>query len=57
MYCVMNLLEKIMNNEIPRLPGETDYLYEQRCKCIRYLGSKWILAEKMQKPKEAIWKG
>lgn len=46
-----------MPNEIPRLPGETDYHYEQRCKCIRYLGSKWILADKVQKPKDVLWKG
>lgn len=44
-------------NEIERLPGETDYLYEQRCKAIAYLGKKWILAEKVSKPKETVWKG
>lgn len=45
-----------MTNNIPRLNGETDYHYEQRVKCIQYLGSKWILARKMQKPEKTEWK-
>lgn len=43
--------------EIKRLPGESDHHYTQRCNALQYLGKKYILAEPIKKPKEAMWKG
>jgi hypothetical protein len=47
-----------MNNEhnIPRLQGESDYHYSQRCKAITYLGKRWILAEKVARPANPEWR-
>lgn len=45
-----------MQNEIPRLVGETDYHYEQRCKAIAYLGNKWLLAENVSRPEKPEWR-
>jgi len=50
-------MNKIEMPNVKQLSGETDYLYECRLAAIHYLGSKWILATKMQKPDVVAWRG
>ena len=42
--------------KIEQLPGESDYNFQQRVKAIQWLGDKWLLANKIQKPASVEWK-
>jgi len=50
-------MNKIEMPNVKQLPGETDYHFEQRIQCLHYLGDKYILATKMQKPNVVAWRG
>lgn len=48
--------------KIEQLENESDYLFQQRVKCLEYLGTKWILhpdnkKEKDEDAKKPILKG
>jgi len=50
-------MSKIEIPNVKQFHNETDYNYQQRLQCLHYLGDKYILATKMQKPAVVAWRG